>query len=482
LSSNTGVDDFGPPLLFVDLDGTLVRTDLLVETTFALLKKDILNIFRLPLWLLRGKAYLKDQIARRVKIDATTLPYETELLEYLQQRRKAGGRIILATASDIRNANAVAQHLGIFDAVLASDSKKNLKGKVKLEAIQGACNNEKFDYAANGKVDLEIWRHASAAIIVNPERNVIAKVKQLCPIECVLERSGRSAWIAFFHALRLHHWIKNVLILVPLVLAHRVDDPALIAQAIIGFLSFGLCASSVYLLNDFFDLPFDRLHPNKQFRPLASGEMPVFHAALMIPALLLISGLLALLLPIQFLYVLILYYSLTLSYSLYLKHHAVVDVIVLASLYTLRLIAGAAAVSVAPSFWLLSFSMFFFLSLALVKRYSELLAFVEPETGTIAGRSYGSPDLPLLAQFGTTSAFLSVLVLALYINSESVQLLYSRPQVIWLLCPLLLYMIARVWLLAHRNKMHEDPVVFVIRDRPCQLLVIIGAALLLAAN
>jgi 4-hydroxybenzoate polyprenyltransferase len=215
---------------------------------------------------------------------------------------------------------------------------------------------------------------------------------------------------------------------------------------------------------------------------MASGAMSVVHATLIIPALLLVSFLLTLLLPPQFFYVLVLYYALTLTYSLYLKHHAVIDVIVLASLYTLRLIAGAAAVTVAPSFWLLSFSMFFFLSLALVKRYSELLAFVEPETGTIAGRSYQSSDLPLLSQFGTTSAFISVLVLALYINSESVQLLYSRPQVIWLLCPLLLYMITRVWLLAHRNKLHEDPVVFVFRDRPCQLLAILGVALLLAAN
>jgi 4-hydroxybenzoate polyprenyltransferase len=481
VSDDTGINDVRPPPLFVDLDGTLVRTDLLVETTFALFKKNIFDVFRLPLWLLRGKAYLKNQVARRVSIDAAALPYETELLDYLRQRQRAGGRLILATASDIRNADSVAQHLKIFDAVLASDSERNLKGRVKLEAIQDANNNQRFDYAANGIVDLEIWRHANAAIIVNPERNVVAKAERLCPIERVIETSGRNAWVAFIHALRLHHWIKNVLILVPLVLAHRADDPVLIAQAIIAFLSFGFCASSVYLLNDFFDLPFDRKHPNKQFRPLASGEMPVLHAALMIPVLLLISALLTLLLPIQFFYVLVLYYAATLSYSLHLKHHAVIDVIVLASLYTLRLIAGAAAVSVAPSFWLLAFSMFFFLSLALVKRYSELLAFVELETGSIAGRGYRSSDLPLLAQFGTTSAFMSVLVLALYINSESVQLLYARPQVIWLLCPLLLYMIARVWLLAHRNKMHEDPVIFVIRDRPCQLLVLIGAALLLAA-
>jgi 4-hydroxybenzoate polyprenyltransferase len=198
--------------------------------------------------------------------------------------------------------------------------------------------------------------------------------------------------------------------------------------------------------------------------------------------LLLGAFLLALLLPLQFLGVLVLYYVMTVSYSLRLKHHAIVDVIVLASLYTLRVIAGAAAVSVEASFWLLSFSMFFFLSLALVKRYSELLGILDTETNAIAGRSYWATDLPLLAQFGITSAFMSVLVLALYINSDSVRLLYTRPQVIWLLCPLLLYMITRIWLRAHRSALHEDPVIFVIRDRPSQLLVVLGAILLLVAT
>lgn len=468
--------------LCVDLDGTLVRTDLFVETTFALLKKNIFIAFLLPLWLIRGKAYLKDQIARRVDVDAGSLPYQTEFLDFLRQRKKAGDCLILTTASNVRYANAVAKHLGIFDIVLASDGKRNLRGKIKLEAIHDACADKQFDYAANGKVDLDVWRHANAAILVNPDRGVATAVERICPIERVFRDKDRNSLSSYIKALRLHHWVKNLLILLPLMLAHRANDAGLIVQAGVAFLSFGFCASSVYLLNDMFDLPFDRGHPHKQFRPMASGAMSVVHATLIIPALLLVSFLLTLLLPPQFFYVLVLYYALTLAYSLCLKHHAVIDVIVLASLYTLRLIAGAAAVTVAPSFWLLSFSMFFFLSLALVKRYGELLAFVEPETGTIAGRSYQSSDLPLLAQFGTTSAFISVLVLALYINSESVRLLYSRPQVIWLLCPLLLYMITRLWLLAYRNKLREDPVVFVIRDRPSQLLAILGVALLLAAN
>lgn len=468
--------------LCVDLDGTLVRTDLLVEATFALLKKNIFTVFLLPLWLLRGKSHFKDQIARRVDIDARLLPYQTEFLEFLRQRQEAGGRLILATASHVNYANAVSQHLDIFDIVLASDSERNLAGKVKLEAIRVVCDDKKFDYAANGKVDLKVWQQSNAAVLVNPERGVEAAVKRISPIERVFRDRDRNSMLSFMKAMRLHHWVKNLIILVPLMLAHRVNDTVLLIQAGIAFLSFGFCASSVYLLNDMFDLSFDREHPRKQWRPLASGEISVAYVAIMIPALLLISLLLALTLPPQFIGVLVLYYVMTLAYSLRLKHHAIIDVIVLASLYTLRVIAGAAAVEVEASFWLLSFSMFFFLSLALVKRYSELLGIADAETNAVAGRGYRASDLPLLAQFGITSAFMSVLVLALYINSESVQVLYSRPQVIWLLCPLLLYMVSRVWLLAHHNKLHEDPVVFVISDRPFQLLAVLGVILLMVAT
>jgi 4-hydroxybenzoate polyprenyltransferase/phosphoserine phosphatase len=468
--------------LCVDLDGTLVRTDLLVETTFALLKKNIFAAFLLPLWLLRGKAYLKDQIARRVDVDASSLPYQVEFLDFLRQRNEAGDCLILTTASHARYANAVAQHLGIFDAVLASDGQRNLSGNKKLEAIRDACADSRFDYAANSKVDLDIWRHANAAVLVNPENGVATAVERICPVERVFKDGDRNSLLSYIKALRLHHWVKNTIVLLPLILAHRINDPALLMQAGIAFLSFGFCASSVYLLNDMFDLPFDRVHDHKKSRPLAAGAISATRAALMIPALLLGAFLLALLLPLQFLGVLVLYYVMTVSYSLRLKHHAIVDVIVLASLYTLRVIAGAAAVSVEASFWLLSFSMFFFLSLALVKRYSELLGILDTETNAIAGRSYWATDLPLLAQFGITSAFMSVLVLALYINSDSVRLLYTRPQVIWLLCPLLLYMITRIWLRAHRSALHEDPVIFVIRDRPSQLLVVLGAILLLVAT
>jgi 4-hydroxybenzoate polyprenyltransferase len=268
---------------------------------------------------------------------------------------------------------------------------------------------------------------------------------------------------------------------VPLAMAHRLGDSGLVADSILAFLAFGLCASSVYLLNDLFDLPADRRHPTKQSRPLASGSVSVGVAALLVPTLFAGSIALALLLPLEFVLVLSAYFAITLAYSLYLKHAVMLDVLVLAGLYTMRLIGGAAATSVTLSFWLLSFAMFLFLSLALAKRFSELDLHSSAHEG-IAVRGYRDSDLPMLAQLGSSSAVVSVLVLALYINSDSVSVLYDRPEVIWLLCPLLLYLISRIWLLAHRKMLDEDPVLFIIRDRRSQLLAALGIILLWVAS
>ncbi len=272
--------------------------------------------------------------------------------------------------------------------------------------------------------------------------------------------------------------MKNLLIFVPLLMAHRVNEPVLIGQAILAFLTFSLCASSVYLLNDLMDLPDDRKHPTKRYRPFAAGTISIVNGAMLIPGLLVAAFALASFLPVEFIGVLGFYYAITLAYSLRLKQAALVDVLTLGGLYTIRIIAGAAAVSVMPSFWLLAFSMFFFLSLALVKRFTELLTMQQQGQSNSFGRGYSATDLETLSQFGSASAYMAVLVLALYLNSEAVRDLYTHPEVIWLLCPLLLYMISRIWLLARRDELHEDPVVFVIQDRRSQWLTVIGAIIL----
>ena len=462
--------------MYVDLDGTLVRTDLLVESVCSLLKMNVLYLFLLPFWLAKGRAYLKQQIAQRVQIQPATLPYQAELLDLLAERRESGDRLVLVTASPYQFAGAVAAHLGLFDEVLASDESTNLKGSRKLQAIRESCGDAGFDYVGNSRADLPVWAEAEQVIVVNPASGVVRAVDELGVHYELIADEDRNSLGSIVSALRLHHWLKNVLVFVPLMLAHRLDEPKLLACALLAYVSFGLTASSVYLLNDLLDLPSDRSHPSKNARALASGKLSVEYALCMVPVLLMGAAVCALFLPFEFFLTLAGYLVLTLAYSLRLKHAIIMDVLVLAALYTLRLIGGAAATSLVPSFWLLSFSMFLFLSLALVKRFSELKLHSARHPG-VAVRGYRDDDLPMLAQLGSASAITSVLVLALYINSETISKLYSYPQVIWLVCPLLLYLISRIWLLAHRNQLDEDPVIFIIRDRRSQLLA--GLALLL---
>ncbi len=464
--------------LVVDLDGTLIRTDCLVESAFALLKKKLTYAFLMPVWLARGKAALKREIAARVDIDVTTLPYHEPLIQFLNEERDAGRPIVLATASNQKYARAIAHHLGLFDEVIASDDTNNYSGRAKLARLETLYGAGGFDYAGNANVDLKVWARAREAIVVNPERGVARRAARTGKVARTFDDREGSVIGRYLKALRLHQWLKNLLVFVPLVMAHEFDDPLLVAQAAVAFLAFGLCASSVYLLNDLLDLPDDRHHPTKRTRPFAAGTISIVNGVALIPLLLGSAFALASMLPIEFVGVLALYYGITLAYSLRLKRSALVDVLTLAGLYTIRIIAGGAAVTVELSFWLLAFSMFLFLSLALVKRFTELLTLQQQDRSESSGRGYTTTDLESLSQFGSASAYMAVLVLSLYINSEDVQTLYSHPELIWLLCPILLYMIMRVWLLARRDELHEDPVVFVIEDRRSQVLAVIAAILL----
>lgn len=470
--------DFEDRPVCVDLDGTLLRTDLLIESVFQLLKRNILLVFILPVWLVQGKAHLKAEIARRVELDVALLPYNGSFLTYLKDEYAKGRQLILATASNEKYAHAVADHLGIFDKVVASNAVANLSGKNKLASLQIECNNRGFDYAGNAKVDLAIWSHAERVIVVNPDPGVLKDAEQLGKPVTHFDDRGQRSWTRYLRALRLHQWLKNLLVFVPLLASHRFGEMTLQGQALLAFIAFGLCASSVYLLNDLLDLPDDRRHPTKKYRPFASVSISLFRGAALVPVLLVSSLVIATLLPLEFLALLVIYYSITLAYSLRLKRFAVIDVLTLAGLYTIRIIAGAAAVSITPSFWLLGFSMFLFLSLALVKRYSELLTLKQAGESHVPGRGYQIIDLETLSHFGTAAGYMAVLVLALYINSGDEKNLYSHPEVIWLLCPLLLYLVTRIWLLARRDQLHEDPVVFVIKDRDSQVVACTGALLL----
>lgn len=470
------------PPLCVDLDGTLVKTDLLLESLFVLLKTQPWAVLLLPVWLLRGRAYLKKQIAARAVLNVPALPYHLEFLQFLTEQYRAGRQLILATAADEAIAQSVAKHLGIFTHVVASDGATNLSGARKLDTLLERFGT--FHYAGNASVDLPIWRRAQGAILVNaPARVVRSAQRDACVHEVFPGEQGLRARLrAFVKAIRVHQWIKNLLVFVPLFTSHQVGSPMLWVDTVIAFVAFSLCASSVYLVNDLLDLEADRLHPKKRNRPFASGALPVSYGLIAVPLLLAGGfGFALLLLPPAFSVALACYYALTVAYSFYLKQIVLLDVVVLATLYTLRILAGAAAVAVPLSQWLLAFSLFLFLSLALVKRFSELQTLRRSNSTAAKGRGYFAGDLEQLASLGAASGYLSVLVLALYINSREVTSLYSHPALLWLICPFLLYWVSRVWLLAHRGQMHHDPIVFALRDKISYLTgLVVGIVMLLA--
>ncbi len=465
-----------PPLI-VDLDGTLLRSDLLMETAMAFVRSHPLKVFKLLGWLLKGKAALKEGLALETQIDVSILPYDPHVIEMIKAEKALGRMIVLATASHVSLAEKIAEHLQLFDLVLASNTNRNLSGHKKRDLLVAHYGEGGFDYIGNSKDDLPIWGVSRYAYVVNPDSGVEKSITSTRKIEPVI-RSNTASLRDWRKALRMHQWLKNALIFVPLLASHRISQFELVRDGVLAFVFFGLCASSVYILNDLLDLCDDRHHKSKCHRPFASGKLSIKAGLLLVPTLLALSfGGALLLLPWQFSAVMAAYYALTLAYSLHLKRMMAVDVIVLAMLYTARIIAGVAAFNLTLTFWILAFSMFMFLSLAMVKRYAELRDARAREVNTMArGRGYYPGDLDMIASLGASSGYLAVMVLALYIQDAATTVLYVAPHIIWLACPLLLFWVTRVWMLTHRGMMNDDPVVFAIRDRTSQL---IGAAFIL---
>ncbi|WP_265518043.1 UbiA family prenyltransferase [Nitratireductor luteus] len=465
--------------LAVDLDGTLIAADLLWESLFLLIRKRPLCVFLLPLWLMKGRAHLKCRIAERIDFDPAALPYRTELLARLQEDKAAGRHIVLATASPRLLAEKVAAHLGVFDQVLCTDPDCNMASAIKRDALIAAFGDGGFDYAGNSKADLKVFDAARQAVVVAPDRAASAW-QAAHGGELIAAPKVSMRTIA--KMLRVHQWLKNALIFVPLVLAHQYANLPVMLEAVLAFVAFSAAASAIYILNDFFDLALDRRHATKRNRPLASGVLSIpFGLGAMAVLLLMAAGTAAFLPPV-FAAVLALYLVTTTAYSIAVKRMLLVDVLMLAGLYTLRILAGCAATGIEVSFWLLAFSVFFFLSLALVKRYVELRSTEVPVGERLAGRGYRLEDQEIIAQAGMASAFSSALVLALYIQSDAIDALYTHPWLIWPLGPIVLYITMRIWILARRDEMHDDPIVFIIRDWRSQAVAGLGALLLLAAG
>ena len=453
------------PPLYVDLDGTLLSTDLLYESFVSAFKASPWVALMSVGWLLQGRARLKEELASRASIDVATLPYREPVLEFLREERKRGRRIVLATASWTTLAEAVARHLGLFDAVLATSREGNLKGEAKATRIAAQSPDGCFDYMGDSGADLAVWRRCREAYVVEGSRGLAARVPEGVPVKRVFAagEAGQGLRVAI-RAMRPHQWAKNLLVFVPLLAAHRFADAASVVEAVWAFAAFSLLASSAYLLNDLLDLGADRAHPRKRLRPLASGALAIPAGAALCVASLLAAALLASRLAPLFQVSLATYFLLTLAYSLRLKRVAILDVISLAGLYTLRIIAGGFVIAAPASSWLLAFAMFLFFSLALVKRYAELVSLEVEGMARAPGRGYAGHDLELVLALGSASAMVSALVLALYVNGESASHLYSHPALLWILCPIFLYWISRIWMLAARGEMHDDPVLFAVKD------------------
>jgi 4-hydroxybenzoate polyprenyltransferase/phosphoserine phosphatase len=459
--------------LVIDLDGTLLRSDMLFETSLIFLKANPHRSFLLVLWLIKGRPYLKEKLAIASALDVSLLPYDAKVIDLINQEKMRGRKIVMATATHRVLGEKIAKYLGVFDEVIATDLSINLTSELKRQELVRRFGEYGFDYAGNSNDDLLVWKSARHAIVVNPlygvERKALSQGNVLSTIKHT--RLSHKDWAT---ALRFHQWLKNLLIFVPLLAAHRLAEPNLIFQGLLAFFVFGLCASSVYLLNDLLDLEDDRRHPSKRHRPFAAGNLSL-KSGIVVLQLLLVSSFFvaALLLPYKFMQVLFAYYVLTLMYSCGLKRLMMVDTVLLALLYTLRVIAGSAVFEINITFWMLAFSMFIFFSLALVKRYAELRRLLGlGHTGKSAGRGYFTADLEMIASMGCTSGFISVLVLALYINDLPRINLYSYPELVWLACPLLLFWVGRIWLIAHRGEMNDDPLVFALRD---QVSLFVGA-------
>jgi 4-hydroxybenzoate polyprenyltransferase len=464
----------------VDLDGTLVKSDTLVDSLLALLRTRPALVFKLPGRLLHGKAAFKSFVTESVSLDVAHLPYNRALLQFLHEERARGRAIYLATGADLALARRVAAHLGVFTDVLGSDGAINLTGSKKLDSVRSRLDARAFDYVGNDTPDLPLLAHATEPMVANPSLGLRMRLKArgIRPAHAFLER--KPFLQSLLKALRLHQWAKNLLIFVPLLCSHALSAGKLLT-ALAAFCCFSLTASSAYIVNDLVDIEADRRHPRKRLRPFASGDLSAFRGIAIAAVFLLVGLVGGQLIPGGFYAWLLVYLASTLAYSLYLKRIALVDVLALSGLYILRLLAGSAATQTPISHWLAGFSMFLFLSLAIVKRFAELENLRASNSSPRNERGYLMADLPQLRSFGTASAYAAVVVFAIYISGADVVKLYRQPKLLWLIVPLMILWLNRVWLLASRGDLDEDPVAFALTDRMSQLIGVAVAIIALLA-
>jgi 4-hydroxybenzoate polyprenyltransferase len=445
--------------LVVDLDETLIKSDMLLESANQFVLRHPFNFAKLFYFLFKGKVALKEKLTEGFSFDPSTLPYNKKVLDIVAQEKGRGRLIILATASHINIANTIACYLKLFDLVIAT-STKNTKGLMKLKALRDKGITH-FDYIGDSYSDIPLFEKAGISFLANKNIFIVNRLLKKNKSFSILDNKN---FFGYLYALRPHQWLKNLLLFIPIISSRNLDNFSMVKDVFTGFILFSLIASSVYLINDLADINHDRAHKEKKRRPLASGAMNILHGWLLSIFLFLLAVLLAFFfLPKSFIFCLIVYFSMTLAYSFFLKNILAADVLILSTLYTIRVIAGSLAIDIAVSYWILAFCIFIFTSLALVKRCSEIINLNSNKK--LTGRAYSREDLIPLMSTGLSSGLISVLVLALYLNDQSSLIGYSNQRILWLSCPLLMFWVLRLWLLAFRGSVNEDPVLFAIKDR-----------------
>ncbi len=469
--------------LCVDLDGTIIYSDTLIESLFTLIKQKPYFIFILPFWILKGKTIFKNKVKKYIIPNPASLPYRNDVVDFLKSEKAKGRKIVLATATVQEIADSIQNHLQIFDEVLGSSESVNLRSSNKRAKLVELYGEKGFDYIGDSSADFEVWKSTRNALVVNNSNIFVEKVKKIANVDKVFKENNSFIKL-LFKQIRVYQWVKNILIFLPLLMAHKISDLNSLITVLFAFITFSLGASFVYVLNDLLDLESDRQHPRKRNRPLASGKFSLKTAVITAPLLLILSLTITILfLNVEFLIVQIVYLIITCLYSFYLKRLHLLDIMTLAMLYTLRIIAGGMAVKVPLSPWLLAFSVFLFFSLAIVKRYTELRVMKAENKQKTSGRGYFVEDMELILNLGTVSGMLSVLIFVLYVNSHEVVQLYKNPEYLWPVSLILLYWISRIWFKAHRDEMNDDPIVFTVKDPVSYiiglivLLLVIGAAI-----
>jgi 4-hydroxybenzoate polyprenyltransferase len=466
-------------LRVVDFDGALVRIGVLTESFIALLQKQLSYLVALPYWLL-AKSVSNREVDRRIPLDTSPIPYRSKPVENGEDQRAHRRSPILATDNEQRVARGSAERQESIDSVPASDGSTGLSPQHRPERGVSKLGEEGFDHGGDGSRDPAVWSSVRKRAVFSSSRRFGWAFETTASSQTVF--ADRPTDITdYLKALRPQHWLKNLLVFVPIFALPHLYEPALFGKAFIVFIAFCFCASSGYLVNDLCDLAADRQHPTKRHRPFASGRLSLSFVLTMIPVLIVLSCVLGLLVAPLVVGVLLFYYALTLIYSLYVKRVILLDVIVLAGLHTLRIVAGVAVVTVWLSAWMFMFSVFLFLSLALAKRYVELVVMQDLHGDRAMARGYATRDAELLASNGTASGYMAVLALALYIASNTDKKLHGRHEIIWSLCPLLLYWIVYIWLMIHRRTVHDDPFVFAMRDRTSRILILLMTATALLA-